>query len=117
MDENFLLKTDGAWKLYQVAKDIPIIDFHNHLSVAEMAADRQFQNLTRLWLTSDPYKHRLMRICGVEEKYITGLPEPRRCWILCSTHGSRPTLEASSARIWTGAWSTIWPATAPSDDT
>ena len=72
MDENFLLKTEGAQKLYQVAKDLPIIDFHNHLSVAEMAADRQFENLTRLWLTSDPYKHRLMRICGVEEKYITG---------------------------------------------
>ncbi|MBQ8805540.1 MAG: glucuronate isomerase [Bacteroidaceae bacterium] len=72
MDENFLLKTDGARKLYRVAKDLPIIDFHNHLSVAEMAADRQFENLTRLWLTSDPYKHRLMRICGVEEKYITG---------------------------------------------
>ena len=66
MDENFLLKTDGARALYQVAKDLPIIDFHNHLSVAEMAADRQFENLTRLWLTSDPYKHRLMRICGVE---------------------------------------------------
>lgn len=72
MDENFLLKTDGARKLYRVAKDLPIIDFHNHLSVAEMAADRQFENLTQLWLTSDPYKHRLMRICGVEEKYITG---------------------------------------------
>lgn len=72
MDENFLLKTDGARKLYRVAKDLPIIDFHNHLSVAEMAADRQFDNLTQLWLTSDPYKHRLMRICGVEEKYITG---------------------------------------------
>ena len=72
MDENFLLKTEGARKLYQAAKDLPIIDFHNHLSVAEMAADRQFENLTRLWLTSDPYKHRLMRICGVEEKYITG---------------------------------------------
>ena len=50
MDENFLLKTEGARKLYQVAKDLPIVDFHNHLSVAEMAADRQFENLTRLWL-------------------------------------------------------------------
>ena len=67
MDENFLLKTEGARKLYQVAKDLPIVDFPNHLSVAEMAADRQLENLTRLWLTSDPYKHRLMRICGVEE--------------------------------------------------
>ena len=72
MDKNFLLKTEGARKLYQVAKDLPIVDFHNHLSVADMAQNRQFENLTKLWLTSDPYKHRLMRICGVEEKYITG---------------------------------------------
>lgn len=72
MNNDFMLKTEGARQLYAVAKDLPIIDFHNHLSVADMAADRQFENLTRLWLTSDPYKHRLMRICGVEEKYITG---------------------------------------------
>ena len=68
MDESFLLKTEGARRLYRVARDLPIIDFHNHLSVAEMAADRRFNNLTEIWLSADPYKHRLMRICGVEER-------------------------------------------------
>ena len=76
MNDNFLLKTEGARRLYEVAKDLPIIDFHNHLSVADIASDRQFRNLTELWLASDPYKHRLMRICGVEEKYITGDATP-----------------------------------------
>ena len=73
MDKNYLLKTKTARQLYnQYAKDLPIVDFHNHISMADIAADRKFANLTQLWLTPDPYKHRLMRICGVPEYYITG---------------------------------------------
>lgn len=73
MKENFLLKTKNAEGLYyKFAKTLPIIDFHNHISVADIKSDRRFDNLTELWLTPDPYKHRLMRICGVNEHYITG---------------------------------------------
>ena len=73
MKDNYLLKTKNAEDLYfKYAKELPIIDFHNHVSVADIACDRRFENLYELWLASDPYKHRLMRICGVEEKYITG---------------------------------------------
>ena len=73
MRSDFLLKTPEAVCLYDVyAKALPIIDFHNHVSVADIAEDRKFKNLTELWLASDPYKHRLMRICGVPEHYITG---------------------------------------------
>ena len=77
MNSDFLLKTAEARRLYeQYAKDAPIVDFHNHLCVAEIAADRRYGDLTELWLTPDPYKHRLMRICGVEEVFITGAAEP-----------------------------------------
>jgi len=73
MNPDYLLKTDGARFLYETyAKELPIIDFHNHISVADIAANRRFRNLTELWIAPDPYKHRLMRICGVEERYITG---------------------------------------------
>lgn len=73
MDENFLLNTPLARWLYQEgAENLPVIDYHNHLSVKELAAGRRFENLARLWVISDPYKHRAMRICGVAEKYITG---------------------------------------------
>ncbi len=73
MDKNFLLKTKTARKLYnQFAKDLPIIDFHNHLSVSDYQSDRKFSDITDVWIKSDPYKHRLMRICGVDEHYITG---------------------------------------------
>ena len=77
MDEMFLLKTPNARRLYEdYAKNQPIIDFHNHISVADIAHDRRYENITELWLASDPYKHRLMRICGVPEAYITGDAEP-----------------------------------------
>ena len=73
MNENYLLKTKNAERLYfEYAKELPIIDFHNHVSVADIAKDRRFENIYELWLASDPYKHRLMRICGIEEHFITG---------------------------------------------
>ena len=77
MNQNFLLKTKNAERLYfETAAHLPIIDFHNHLCVADISADRSYESLVELWLTPDPYKHRLMRICGVEEHYITGDAAP-----------------------------------------
>ena len=77
MNQNFLLQTPLSQELYfKVAKDLPLIDFHNHLSVADMALDRRFQNITELWVASDPYKHRAMRMCGVPEREITGDATP-----------------------------------------
>lgn len=77
MKKSDFLTTPQAEALYeQYAKALPVIDFHNHLSVADIAADRRFENITELWLATDPYKHRLMRICGVPEHYITGGADP-----------------------------------------
>ncbi len=77
MNENFLLKSDGALRLYfECAKDLPIIDFHNHIAVADIKTDKKYENIVDLWLNPDPYKHRLMRICGVDEHFITGAAEP-----------------------------------------
>ena len=77
MKENYLLKTENAYRLYsEYAKSLPIIDFHNHVSVNDIATDRRFGDLYELWLASDPYKHRLMRICGVDEYFITGGASP-----------------------------------------
>ena len=77
MNENFLLKSDGALRLYfEYAKELPIIDFHNHIAVADIKTDKKYENIVDLWLNPDPYKHRLMRICGVDEHFITGSAEP-----------------------------------------
>ena len=37
-----------------------------------MTGEKRYRNIAELWLLSDPYKHRAMRICGVSEDYITG---------------------------------------------
>ncbi len=73
LDENFLLSTATAQQLYhEYAKDMPIIDYHNHLPPNEMAEDKNFENITRVWLNGDHYKWRAMRTNGVDESYITG---------------------------------------------
>ena len=77
MNENYLLKTENSKRLYyEAAANLPIIDFHNHIAVSELAANKSYNNVYELWLKPDPYKHRLMRICGVPEFYITGQAEP-----------------------------------------
>lgn len=71
--DDFLLQTDMAKTLYHsYVKDLPIIDYHCHLSPEEIATDRVFKNLTQVWLEGDHYKWRAMRTLGVDEKYITG---------------------------------------------
>ncbi|MEZ4825171.1 MAG: glucuronate isomerase [Bacteroidia bacterium] len=73
LDENFLLQTETAVYLYhQHAKDMPIIDYHCHLSPDDIANDRKFENLTRIWLEGDHYKWRAMRTNGVPERFCTG---------------------------------------------
>jgi glucuronate isomerase len=71
--EDFLLSNDTARQLYHdVASTLPIIDYHCHLSPRDIAENRQFDNLTQIWLDGDHYKWRAMRTMGVDEKYITG---------------------------------------------
>ena len=73
LDENFLLETETARKLYhEHAKHMPIIDYHCHLSPEDIARDRKFKNLTEIWLEGDHYKWRAMRTNGIAEKYCTG---------------------------------------------
>jgi glucuronate isomerase len=73
LDKNFLLQTEAAEQLYHTyAAKQPIIDYHNHLSPKDIAENRQFTNLTEIWLEGDHYKWRAMRTNGVNEKFCTG---------------------------------------------
>ncbi len=73
LDDNFLLQTKTAQKLYfDYAEKMPIIDYHNHLPPKEIAENKSFKNITQAWLYGDHYKWRAMRSNGVEEKYCTG---------------------------------------------
>jgi glucuronate isomerase len=73
LDENFLLKTKTAQRLYhEFAKDMPVIDYHCHLPPQQIADDIQFKNLTQVWLYGDHYKWRAMRTNGIDDSYCTG---------------------------------------------
>lgn len=73
LDKNFILENSTAEKLYhEHAAKMPIIDYHCHLSPEDIATDRKFENLTKIWLDGDHYKWRAMRTNGVDENFITG---------------------------------------------
>lgn len=73
MDKDFLLDTDAAKKLFhEFAENMPICDYHCHLSPKEIYENKSPENISDLWLSGDHYKWRAMRSCGVEEKYCTG---------------------------------------------
>lgn len=58
--------------IYSVVKDLPIVDWHNHLDLRMLAQDAPLGSLYEVWVKADPYKHRAMRICGEAERVITG---------------------------------------------
>jgi glucuronate isomerase len=71
--EDFLLDNEPARELYhRYAAEMPIIDYHCHLSSAEIAGDQRWDNLAQLWLGGDHYKWRAMRAAGVAEPFCTG---------------------------------------------
>ncbi|MEG0753707.1 MAG: glucuronate isomerase [Angelakisella sp.] len=73
MDEDFLLETATSRTLYHnYAEKMPIVDYHCHINPTDIATDKQYSNITELWLGGDHYKWRTMRACGVPESEITG---------------------------------------------
>ena len=73
MDRDFLLDTQSARHLFHdFAENMPICDYHCHLSPKEIYENNQPEDISQLWLSGDHYKWRAMRSAGVEEKYCTG---------------------------------------------
>lgn len=74
MDKDFMLSNETAKKLYHdFAADMPIFDYHCHLSPQMMYEDKPFDNITQIFLGGDHYKWRYMRSCGLMKIY------DRRC--------------------------------------
>src|SRR5690625_3455522 len=71
--DNFLLNNKIAKELHHDEDmQLPVIDYHKRLPSEDIASNRQFKNLRRIWLAGDYYKWRAMRTCGVNEERITG---------------------------------------------
>lgn len=82
LDKDFLLDNGFARELYhEVAAGLPIVDFHNHLDPSLLALNKKADTIGDLWVVSDPYKHRAMRINGIPEHYISGNASPKEKFI------------------------------------
>lgn len=71
-DDSLLLGSGAAANIYSRIKDLPIIDYHCHLDQFRIRDNASFSDIGELWLSGDHYKWRAMRLCGVDEEYITG---------------------------------------------
>jgi len=71
-NKKVLLHSEEACKLYEQVSSLPIVDYHCHLNPAMIAEDAAFGDIGEFWLSGDHYKWRAMRMCGVDERYITG---------------------------------------------
>jgi len=86
MDDDFMLKNETAKKLFhEYAEDLPLIDYHCHISPREIYENKKYSNLTEVWLggknadgtyAGDHYKWRVMRSNGVPEEIVTGDADP-----------------------------------------
>lgn len=88
--DNFLLNNKTAEKLYfDYAKDMPIFDYHCHLSEKQILENEPFKDIFEIWLKGDHYKWRLMRNYGVDEEYITGSKSNKeKFFAYCKTLGT-----------------------------
>jgi len=96
LDDNFILSNKYAQQLYfDHARDMPIIDYHNHLPPAEIYNAKVYTDITEAWLAGDHYKWRAMRAFGIDEEYITGNADPLdkfRAWARTVPHTMRNPL-------------------------
>ena len=69
--DRLVLRSDSARALYSGCKNLPVFDYHNHLSPQLLYENRNFGNMAEFWLSGDHYIWRAMRLAGVEERFIT----------------------------------------------
>ena len=81
INDSFMLKNETAKIIYGAVKDLPIIDYHCHISPKMIAENHKFKNAFELFLGGDHYKWRQMRTNGIDEKYITGDASDYEKWL------------------------------------
>lgn len=98
MSNDYLLSSSLAKSFYQEIKSLPIVDYHNHLSVEDIKSNKRYLDIYDLWIKPDPYKHRAMRMMGVKEELITGNASSKDKFIAwCSIY---PNLVNNPLYIW-----------------
>ncbi len=81
INDSFMLKNETAKIIYGAVKELPIIDYHCHISPKMIAENHKFKNAFELFLGGDHYKWRQMRTNGIDERYITGDADDYEKWL------------------------------------
>jgi len=81
INDDFMLKNETAKELYSYVKDLPIIDYHCHISPKMIAEDYRCSDAYELFLGGDHYKWRQMRSNGIDERFITGDADNYEKWL------------------------------------
>ncbi|WP_343329643.1 glucuronate isomerase [Polaribacter staleyi] len=70
INQDFILETNVAKSLlHEGLGKRHIVDYQFYLDQKVISENKNFRNLTHLWLDGDHYKWRAMRKNGVSEKY------------------------------------------------
>jgi glucuronate isomerase len=88
----------GFDELYSWVKDLPVVDWHNHLDPGIVSDDGPLGSLYEVWVKTDPYKHRAMRICGESERVITGDAGEEEKWSAWTR--TLPKLVGNALFVW-----------------
>ncbi|MEG1613490.1 MAG: glucuronate isomerase [Clostridia bacterium] len=97
--DNVILSGSTSEKLYNEVKDLPIVDYHCHLSPKQIGENKVFTDIGEMWLSCDHYKWRAMRICNVDERLITG--EASYFEKFMAYAGIMPKLAGNALYYWT----------------
>jgi len=72
LDDNYLLSSEAAVRLYREVEGLPIVDAHNHLDLDAILANRPWKDIWEVEGATDHYMWEMMRRRGVSEDLITG---------------------------------------------
>ncbi|MCU4802658.1 glucuronate isomerase [Halobacteria archaeon HArc-gm2] len=80
LDDDYLLESGAARDLYQSIADLPVVDPHNHIDLAEVVENEHWSDVWEVEGATDHYVWQLMRKRGVPEEKITGDASNREKW-------------------------------------
>ncbi|MUV59347.1 glucuronate isomerase [Halobacterium sp. CBA1126] len=80
LDEEYLLGSEAAVDLYESIADLPVVDPHNHVDLAEVVENEPWNDVWEVEGATDHYVWQLMRKRGVPEEKVTGDASNREKW-------------------------------------
>ena len=81
LGDRYLIESDIGLRLFQLIRDLPIIDAHNHADVSEIVENRNYEDIWQVEAATDHYVWSMLRKRGIPERLITGDATPEEKWL------------------------------------